>query len=202
MFITFEGVEGSGKTTQIARLAARLREDDGRQDVLVTREPGEGPLGRELRQLLLHPPADVAIEDRVELLLMLADRAQHVAQIIRPHLENGGLVLCDRYADSSVAYQGYGRGLDVDVVHRLNEFATNGLRPDLTFLLDLNPADGLARQAERTRMEAESLAFHTRVRDGFLEIAKAEPSRFIVLDAAHSPDAVHAELRAHLSPRL
>ncbi|MBV9851347.1 MAG: dTMP kinase [Armatimonadetes bacterium] len=189
MFITFEGVEGSGKTTQIARLAARLRAE-GRQDVLTTREPGDGPLGQELRRLVLDPPMGVDVDPLAELLILLADRAQHVARTIRPHLDGNGSVLCDRYADSSLAYQGYGRGLDLAEIERLNAYATRGLTPDLTVLLDLDPAVGLARQRARTRMEKEALAFHQRVRDGFLDIAARAPSRFLILDAAQSADAV------------
>lgn len=201
MFISFEGVEGAGKTTQIKRLAARLRED-GRQDVLETREPGGTLLGRELRQLVLHPPQGVVIEDRAELLIMVADRAQHVAQTIRPHLDAGGIVLCDRYIDSSAAYQGSGRGLDVGEIDGLNTYATGGLAPDLTFLLDLDPAVGLARQKERSRMELEALPFHVRVRAGFLVLAARSPERFCLLDAARPPAEVHESIWAHLNARL
>ena len=157
MFISFEGVEGAGKTTQIARLAARLRES-GRQDVLTTREPGDGPLGSELRRLALHPPMGMTVEPRAELLIMLADRAQHVGQIIRPHLETGGIVICDRYADSSIAYQGFGRGLNIGEIVTLNGFATGGLFADMTVLLDLDPAAGLARQKRAQRHGRRSAA--------------------------------------------
>ena len=201
MFITFEGVEGAGKTTQIARLAARLRAE-GRQDILTTREPGDGPLGQELRRLVLDPPMGIEIDPRAELLIMLADRAQHVAQAIRPHLEAGGIVLCDRYTDSSLAYQGYGRGLALAEIERLNSYATDGLAPDLTVLLDVNPAVGLARQRARTRMEEEALPFHQRIRDGFLALAAQEPSRFLVLDSAQSADAVTGLLWARVAPLL
>lgn len=201
MFITFEGVEGAGKTTQIQRLAARLRED-GRQDVLVTREPGDGPLGQELRGLALHPPMGIHVEPRAELLIMLADRAQHVGQVIAPHLESGGIVICDRYADSSAAYQGYGRGLDVTEIARLNAYATDGLMPDLTVLLDIDPAIGLARQRERSVMEEEALPFHLRIRAGFLALAADAPQRWLVLDAARPPDAVHQDIWAAVSSRL
>ena len=201
LFLTFEGVEGAGKTTQIARLAARLREA-GRLDVLTTREPGDGPLGSALRGLALHPPEGICVEPRAELLIMLADRAQHVGQVIRPHLAQGGIVLCDRYADSSVAYQGYGRGLDLAEIGHLNIYATNGLRPDLTFLLDLDPAVGLARQRERSVMEEEALPFHQRIRAGFLALAAAEPERWRVLDASQTPDSVHETLWAAVSERL
>lgn len=198
VFITFEGVEGAGKTTQIARLAARLREM-GRLDVLTTREPGDGPLGAELRRLALHPPMGVFVEPRAELLIMLADRAQHVGQVIRPHLESGGIVLCDRYADSSIAYQGYGRGLDIGEIMSLNGLATGGLTPDLTLLLDLDPAVGLARQNERNVMEEESLAFHGRIRAGFLALARAEPERWRVLDSSNPPEIVREAVWAVVS---
>lgn len=201
MFITFEGVEGAGKTTQIARLAARLRAA-GRRDVLTTREPGDGPLGAELRSLVLHPPMGMVVEPRAELLIMLADRAQHVGQVIRPHLESGGIVLCDRYADSSVAYQGHGRGLDIGEIVRLNAYATDGLVADLTILLDLDPAVGLARQRERSVMEAQALPFHERIRVGFRALAEAEPDRWLTLDASRSPEVVHEDIWAAVSTRL
>ena len=193
MFITFEGVEGAGKTTQIARLALRLR-TEGRDDVLTTREPGDGLLGSELRRLALHPPTGIIVEPRAELLIMLADRAQHVGQVIRPHLAGGGIVICDRYADSSVAYQGYGRGLNIAEISRLNDYATDNLKPDLTILLDLDPTLGLARQSERNIMEAESLAFHTRIRAGFLELATQEPERWAIVEAGGCVENVTGEV--------
>lgn len=201
MFITFEGVEGAGKTTQIRLLTDRLRQS-GRTDVLTTREPGDGPLGAELRRLALHPPDGIQVAPRAELLIMLADRAQHVAQVIRPHLGSGGIVVCDRYADSSVAYQGYGRGLDVAEIKRLNSWATDGLLPDLTVLLDLDPAVGLARQNECNVMEAQSLAFHARVRAGFLALAEAAPAQWRVLDAARPPEAIQIDIWAIIEPHL
>ena len=201
LFITFEGVEGAGKTTQIARLAARLRES-GRRDVLTTREPGDGPLGQELRNLALHPPMGIFVEPRAELLIMLADRAQHVGQVIRPHLESGGIVLCDRYADSSVAYQGHGRGLDIGEIVQLNTYATGGLIPDLTVLLDLDPAVGLARQRERSVMEDQALSFHQRIRAGFLALAEGAPRRWLLLDSARPPEVVHEDIWAAISVRL
>ena len=201
MFITFEGVEGAGKTTQIARLAAHLREA-GRRDVLTTREPGDGLLGQELRALALHPPMGIFVEPRAELLIMLADRAQHVGQVIRPHLESGGIVLCDRYADSSVAYQGHGRGLDIGEIVQLNTYATGGLEPDLTVLLDLDPAVGLARQRERSVMEDQALPFHQRIRAGFLRLAEAASGRWLVLDAARPPEVVHEDIWTAVSVRL
>ena len=193
MFITFEGVEGAGKTTQIARLSLRLRAE-GRNDVLTTREPGDGRLGSELRRLALHPPTGITVEPRAELLIMLADRAQHVGQVIRPHLAAGGIVICDRYADSSVAYQGYGRGLNIAEIARLNDYATDNLKPDLTILLDLNPTLGLSRQSERNIMEDESLAFHTRIRAGFLELAAQEPERWAIVEAGGCVENVTGEV--------
>jgi dTMP kinase len=201
MFITFEGVEGAGKTTQIERLAAKLR-DRGRHDILVTREPGGSVLGRHLRQLVLHPPPGVTVENRTELLIMMADRAQHVAQTIRPHLGSGGIVLCDRYADSSVAYQGYGRGLDISVIDRLNVFATDGLLPDRTILLDIDPEIGLVRQKERSRIEEEALSFHSRVRAGFLSLAEHFPDRFVTVDAALPPSRVQEAIWECIGPNI
>ncbi len=201
MFISFEGVEGAGKTTQIARLAARLRAL-GHQDVLTTREPGDGLLGAELRRLALHPPMGLFVEPRAELLIMMADRAQHVGQVLRPHLGSGGIVLCDRYADSSAAYQGFGRGLDLAEIASLNAYATHGLSPDLTFLLDLDPAVGLARQSERSVMEDEALPFHQRIRAGFLALAAAEPHRWRIIDSSRPQEIVQEEIWAAVSQRL
>ncbi len=190
MFITFEGVEGSGKSTQIARVEAYVR-SKGR-DVLHTREPGGSLLGMSLRRILL----DVKNKDLTapaELFLMLADRAQHVAQVIRPALDAGKVVLCDRYADSTAAYQGYGRGLEPKMLQMLNEMAVAGLWPDKTILLDLDPELGLKRafarnveehKAEREgRFEAEELEFHRRVREGYLTLAALHKERFHVVEA-------------------
>ncbi len=202
MLITFEGVEGGGKTTQMRLLAERLALERGLRNVLLTREPGDGPLGQELRRLALHPPMDIPVDARAELFLMLADRAQHVGQVIGPHLAAGGIVLCDRYGDSSVAYQGYGRELDAAHIQSLNQFATQGLAPHLTVLLDLDPALGLARQHERSRMEEERLPFHQRVRAGFLALARGEPERFAVINAARPIDTVQADVWAAVASRL
>ncbi len=201
-FITFEGPEGGGKSTQCRRLTERLSAQG--LDVLVTRQPGGDPLGKRLRALLLDPQG-TPITARAEVLMMMADRAQAVEQVILPHLEKGGTVLCDRYTDSSVAYQGYGRQLDLESVDRLNEFATGGLIPDLTFLLDIDPQVGLVRQAERTRMEQEDIAFHERVRQGYLAQAGKHPKRFVVIDAAGDEENVAAAIwkayEAHHSHR-
>jgi dTMP kinase len=190
-FITFEGPEGGGKSTQCCRLAERLRAEG--HNVLVTRQPGGDPLGAKIRALLLDP-AGVPIAPLAEVLMMMADRAQAVEKLIRPHLDRGGMVICDRYTDSSVAYQGYGRGIALDSVDWLNFFATGGLAPDLTFLLDLDPEIGLARQAEQTRMEREDAAFHARVRAGYLEQARKYPERFAVIDASADMDQVAGQI--------
>ena len=169
MFITFEGGDGAGKSTQIRRLAELLREDG--HDVLVTFEPGEGELGAELRRLMQHSGH---IDARTEALLFAADRAEHVARIVRPALERGAIVLSDRYLDSSVAYQGAARELGTQEIRDLSLWATDGLLPDLTILFDLDPRIGAARRTgEPDRLEREPLAFHTRVRDNFLAAAAA-----------------------------
>ncbi|MCH5276985.1 MAG: dTMP kinase [Desulfovibrionaceae bacterium] len=196
MFLTVEGVEGSGKSTLLTALAVRL-EARG-TTVLRTREPGGCPLGARLRPLLLS--ADWTPDPNAELFLFLADRAQHVAEVIRPALAAGAHVLCDRYADSTIAYQGYGRGMDLEWLQRLNDCATGGLWPDLTLVLDLPAEAGLLRAARRNeaqglsqtegRFEAESLAFHERIRQGFLDRARRFPGRFRVLDAALPPPAL------------
>lgn len=196
MFLTVEGIEGSGKSTLISALAERL-EAEGKP-VLCTREPGGCPLGTQIRPLLLR--VDQKPDPMAELFLFLADRAQHVAEVIRPALAAGTQVLCDRYADSTITYQGYGRGMDVDWLHRLNDFATGGLWPDRTLVLDLPPETGLRRATRRNeglglsqaegRFEAESLAFHERIRQGFLDRARRWPERFCVLDATLPPPAL------------
>jgi len=199
LFVAFEGGEGVGKSTQIARAAQWLRELG--REVVETREPGGTPLGGELRRLLLDP--DSHITPRAEAMLYAADRAQHVDTVIRPALEAGCVVLSDRYVDSTLAYQGAGRGLaDTRLV---TSWATAGLTPDLTVLLDLDPATGLRRAGARAtpdRLEAASLAFHEAVRAGFLALAAEAPERYAVLDAADDPDAVAAAVRAAIEARL
>lgn len=192
LFVTFEGGDGAGKTTQITRLHAAL-EHDG-LSVTVTREPGGDAFAEGIRSLLLHNE----MTPRAELLLFLAARAQNVESVIRPHLAEGQIVICDRYIDSSIAYQGFARGLGHDMVDRLNGFATNGLRPDVTILLDLPPEEGLLRQTDQNRMEAESLAFHNRVREGFLAEAQKDPARFVVFDALQSVEQLHAKIYTHI----
>ena len=198
MFITFEGGDGAGKSTQIRRLAELLREDG--HDVLVTFEPGEGELGAELRRLMQHSGH---IDARTEALLFAADRAEHVARIVRPALERGAIVLSDRYLDSSVAYQGAARELGTQEIRDLSLWATDGLLPDLTILFDLDPRIGAARRTgEPDRLEREPLVFHTRVRDNFLAAAAAEPERFVVIDAAREPEAIAADVAAAVTARL
>jgi dTMP kinase len=209
VFVTFEGVEGSGKSTQIGRLGAALKACG--RSLIVTRQPGGCELGRTLRAILLSQQSSTLC-DRAELFLYLADRAQHVAESIGPALAAGQVVVCDRYVDSTVAYQGYGRGLDVELLVGLNAVATNGLTPDLTILLDLDPATGLARAVARNdaagtavsegRFEAEHLDFHARVRQGYLALAAACPERFAVIDAAPAPDAVARDVWQAVSARL
>lgn len=197
MFITLEGPEGAGKST----LATGLRDHLASlgKDVLLTREPGAGVVGKAIREILLHGEE---LDARAELFLFLADRSQHVARLVRPHLAKGGVVLCDRYGDSTVVYQGYGRGLSVEDLKEWNAFATGGLTPDLTFLLDLDAELGIARLKSKDRMDAQPIEFHRRIRDGFLCEARLDPSRFVVLDASGTPGAVLAEAIAALtSPR-
>ena len=182
MFITFEGPEGSGKSTAIKALSQRL---PGK--VLVTREPGAGAVGGAIRQILLEGEDLVA---RCELFLFLADRAQHCETIVKPALERGEIVLCDRHADSTVVYQGYGRGLDLHELRALNARATGGLRPALTLLFDIDPEIGLSRIAEKDRLDSESLDFHRRVREGFRAEAVRDPKRWVILDASLSPHEV------------
>lgn len=178
MFVTFEGPEGGGKSTLIRGLADALRSKN--LEVLVTREPGAGAVGAAIRDILLHGEQ---LDAKSELFLFLADRAQHVSQIIRPALAKGAWVLCDRHADSTVVYQGYGRGLDLEQLRSWNRFATGGLVPDVTFLLDLDPAVGLTRIASKDRLDSEPLEFHRKIRDGFLTEAKGDAARWVVLDA-------------------
>lgn len=210
MFVTFEGIEGTGKTTQIKRLVSWLSSERGRV-VTVTREPGGSRLGAELRRILLSMESR-DLTGHTELFLYLADRAQHVSTVIKPALDQGHVVACDRFADSTVAYQGYGRGLDPKLLHRLNDVAVNGTWPDLTILLDIDPALGLNRALTRNvrenkaqaegRFEAEDLEFHARVREGYLTLAALHPERMVVVDATPGPDEVFAAVRAAVEARL
>ena len=195
-FITFEGVEGAGKTT-LARHLANWLQAQG-VPVRLTREPGGSALGTHLRPILLHEPLDAW----AELFLFLADRRQHTLQVILPAREQGMWVLCDRYADSTLVYQGYGRGLDISLIRRLNALATGDLTPDLTVLIDLPVEDALARADAPNRFEAETLAFHARIRAGYLELARAEPNRYFVLDGRQSLEVLKASLEQAVRERF
>ena len=198
LFITFEGVEGSGKSTQARLLYERLVQRP--EPVLLTHEPGVTSLGKKIARLLKWAK-EVDISPIAELLLFNASRAQLVAEVIRPGLENG-VVICDRYADSTTAYQGYGRGLDLAIVAAANNTG-RGLVPDLTILLDIPVKEGLARKrGEKDRFEMETLAFHQRVRKGYLELAVAEPERWLVLDAVQSRDEIAGEIWQRVSQLL
>lgn len=191
MFITFEGADGCGKTTQ-QMLAADYLESKG-YEVLITREPGAKGLGEDIRKILLDYKGPVS--ERCESLLFLADRAQHVDNMILPAIEKGQIVLCDRYTDSTVAYQGYGRQQNLERIKKLNDFATNVLKPDLTFVFDIDVETSMQRVGkEKDRMESEGKEFHNRVRNGYLKLAEEEPSRIKVLDAAKSIDEIHEEV--------
>lgn len=191
-FITFEGGEGVGKTTLIDLLYDTLQ-SEGRA-VIKTRAPGGTVLGHQIRDLLLHQEEHRPTK-KAELLLFLADRAQHVEEVILPALQQGDIVLCDRFNDSTLAYQGAARSFDLEMVRHLCSFATSHLLPDLTFFLDLDPQIGLQRtgrgaHSDPDRLEKENLEFHTKVRQAFLSFSKEEPSRFHVIDASHSSDVV------------
>jgi len=206
MFITFEGPDGSGKTTQVAQTADVLRKRGYR--VLLTREPGGTSIGDQIRHIL-HNMDNQNLHPRAELLLFNASRAQIVEEVIKPHLASGGLVLCDRFFDSTYAYQGYGHGLDLNTLRMIVEFATGGLRPDLTLLLDIAPEDGLQRRLsaidkgeEWTRLDDMEMAFHRRVREGYHALIAAEPSRWLRIDAAQPVEGVQAAILAALDARL
>jgi dTMP kinase len=202
MFITLEGPEGSGKTSQLPCLAEFLRQQG--YDVLTTREPGGAPISEQIRAVI-HDLRNTAMHPRTEILLFQAARAQHVEQIIRPHLQKGGVVLCDRFADSTLAYQGYGHQTDLPILRDLITFATGGLKPDLTVLFDLDVEVGLRRRAkggEWNRLDAFDLDFHRRVRQGYLELAQAEPQRWVVIDAARPPEQVQQAAQAIIEQRL
>ena len=207
-FITVEGIEGSGKSTQTKLLAPYL--ETGGRAVTLTREPGGTPIGDEVRKILLDP-VHTALDPKAELLLYAASRAQHIREIILPALEAGRIVLCDRFSDATLAYQGHGRGLDREMIRSLDHVATGGLRPDLTLLLDIETATGLSRARGRNsssgldaeaRFENEALSFHERVRKGYLLLAKEEPERFQVIDASLSPENVQAEIRRSVDAAL
>lgn len=202
VFITLEGPEGSGKTYQIAALGDCLRQQG--YDVLQTREPGGTAIGDQVRAILGNLE-NTAMRPRTEILLFQASRAQLVEEVLRPHLESGGVVVCDRYADSTLAYQGYGHGFDLKQLRSLIEFATGGLKPDLTLLLDVDVREGLRRKTrggEWNRLDAYAVEFHERVRRGYLEMARQDPQRWVKVDAAQPPEQVQAVLREIVLSRL
>lgn len=206
MFITLEGPEGGGKSTQAPGLAAWLR--DRGYDVLLTREPGGTSIGDQVRQIIM-THANAALTSEAEILLFCASRAQLVREVIRPSLARGRIVVCDRYADSTLAYQGYGRGLDQVCLRTILHFATGGLQPDLTLLLDLPASQGLERRlaatgpgAEWNRLDAEAMSFHERVREGYLALARTEPARWVVIPAGAPAEQVALAIRRAVEERL
>ncbi len=208
MFITFEGIEGCGKTTQIKLLAAHLLQHD--LQVVLTREPGGCPIADQIRAILLDAD-NSAMHPSTELLLYCAARSQHIAQIIQPALQSGALVLCDRFSDATLAYQHFGRGIERSKIDLLNSFAVQGLKPDLTILIDTDINIGLPRAKSRInasqgpreeRFELESNAFHQRVRDGYLQLAQEDPQRVVVVNGAATIDALAEEIAANVLARI
>ncbi|OGN93347.1 MAG: dTMP kinase [Chloroflexi bacterium RBG_13_50_21] len=202
MFITLEGPEGSGKTLQLPKLADYLRQCG--YDVLTTREPGGTYISEQIRTVL-HNLENKEMNPRTEILLFQASRAQLVEQLIRPHLIKGGVVVSDRYADSTLAYQGFGHQIEIEPLRVLVTFATGGLKPDLTILLDVDVEVGLRRKelkGEWNRLDAYNLEFHQRVRQGYLQLVRAEPERWEVIDASQAPTLVQNEIRRVVSERL
>ena len=191
LFITFEGPDGCGKTTQM-KLLAEYFEKKGKE-VVLTGEPGGKGLGEKVREILLNYDGEVS--DRCESFLFLADRAQNIDIIVNPAVKEGKIVLCDRHIDSTVAYQGYGRGLNIDRINMLNNLATNGKKPDLTLVFDVDVETSMKRVGkEKDRMESAGIDFHNRVRKGYLELAKQEPKRIKVLDATKSIEEIHKDV--------
>jgi len=202
MFISFEGPEGSGKTTQLPLVVQFLLEAN--YSVFSTREPGGTSIGDQIRQVLL-ANKNTEMHPRSEILLFQASRAQLVEQEIQPRLARGEIVLCDRYADSTIAYQGFGHRVDLEQLRSIVDFATGGLKPDMTLLFDLDVTVGLARRqmdGDINRLDAFELAFHQRVRDGYHQLAASEPDRWVVIDAAQSPPQVQNDLQAAILARL
>lgn len=203
MFITFEGPDGSGKTTQLNKLIPVLGAKG--LDIVRTREPGGTEIGDQIRSVIMNMK-NKSMHPRAEILLFCASRAQLVEELIRPSLSAGKIILCDRYADSTMAYQGYGHGLDRTALKQLLDFATGGLKPDLTLLLDISAEAGLRRRIsnheEWNRMDDYALQFHERVRSGYLCMAAAEPERFVVINADRSPEEIHEDVLSVILSRL
>ncbi|WP_341730508.1 dTMP kinase [Microcoleus sp. EPA2] len=204
--IVFEGVEGAGKTTQMQRLIHWLPKNCLTiKNFVATREPGGTELGKRLRRLLLEPESEELVSNRAELLMYAADRSQHVETFLKPKLALGTMVLCDRFTDSTIAYQGYGRGINLDLINQLNAIATGGLQSDLTFWLDIDVSAGLARaraRGECDRMELADLAFHQRVQQGFSELTRQNPDRMVRINADRTEDEVAQEIQTILSSKL
>ena len=207
-FITLEGIEGCGKSTQSRHLVEYLR--GACYAVTHTREPGGTAIGRRIRSVLLDPES-AGITPLSELLLYSADRAQHLTEVVEPALKAGGVVVCDRFSDATIAYQGHGRGLDIELISSLNGIATRGLKPGLTLVLDLPVEVGLVRAIGRNdkdgnydeaRFELEALEFHEKVRQGYLEIAEKEPARVKIVDASRTEDEIHEEIRSIVEREL
>ena len=191
LFITFEGADGCGKTTQLNLLKEYLEKKQ--KNVVSTREPGAKGLGEHIRKILLNYDGEVS--NRCESFLFLADRAQNIDVIVNPAIDQGKIVLCDRHTDSTVAYQGYGRGLDIDEINMLNNLATGGKKPDLTFVFDIDVETSMKRVgSEKDRMEKAGIEFHNRVRNGYLELAKQDPNRIKVIDATKSIEEIHQDV--------
>lgn len=207
LFITFEGVDGCGKTTQLRLLASWLKERG--RNIVETVEPGGTDIGREIRKILLDP-ANTAIRPRTELLLYFASRAQNVEEVIRPAIENNAVILCDRFTDSTIVYQGCGRGLQTDVILDLHRIACGALKPDITLLIDVDVDTSLARarrrndrtDANESRIDEEGRDFHERVRRGYLQLAANEPDRFITIDGMHPAVEVAAAIREAIQNRV
>lgn len=203
MFITLEGPEGSGKSMQICQLAEFIRQQGA--EVLTTREPGGTFIGDQIREVIMRME-NTMMSPRAEILLFCAARAQIVEEVIRPNLVKGMVVISDRYADSTLAYQGYGHGLDIGILKEILRFATGGLQPNLTLLLDVDVEEGLKRRriggGEWNRLDAQQLAFHQRVRQGYLKMAAEEPERWRLVDARQKPEKVQSDLRAIVSQSL
>ena len=199
LFITFEGCDGCGKTTQLELLAKYLQGKG--YDVIVTREPGAKGLGEKLREILLNYDGEVS--SNCESFLFLADRAQHIDTIVKPAIDAGKIVLCDRHIDSTAAYQGYGRGLDLEQINYLNNIATSGLKPDLTLLFDVDIETSMARVGKnKDRMENAGIEFQEKVRHGYLELAKKEPKRIKVFDSGKTIEQLHQEVLGTIAPLL
>jgi len=209
MFISLEGIEGSGKTTNLSHAVGFLQ--DKGHDCVITREPGGTRIGEKIRAILLDPSSK-EMDPLTELLLYTADRSQHIKELISPLLSAGKTVVCDRYYDATVVYQGYARGLDTELILRLHRLLFENLKPDITLLLDLPPEIGLSRawkqidQGDRdrveTRFEEETLSFHKKVRSGYLEMARLEPERYRIIDASQEPDQVRKEITRTLSEEI